>query len=89
MYIYILRDVLPVEVYQRRMRLVSMVNNNEPLPVQLLQQDLIALDIRTIVTQQNGTVSEDALRSSLNEAGFAVARRTSGYILWTRREHSQ
>ena len=86
MYIYLLRGVIPAEDYQRRMRLDSMVNNGEPLPVQLLKQDLDALDVRTIVTQSSSATGNNALGSSLAEAGFTMAQRTPDYVLWTRRE---
>ncbi|WP_413625506.1 DUF6077 domain-containing protein [Luteibacter sp. Lutesp34] len=75
MYIYMLRDLIPRDEYETRMRLAIWVNGNANIDDAQLAHDLGALDVRVVVRQKGAA-------AALRDAGFAPAAESAYETIW-------
>ncbi|WP_429197902.1 DUF6077 domain-containing protein [Luteibacter sp. W1I16] len=76
MYIYMLRDLIPRDDYEKRMRLAMWVNGSADIDSAQLANDLGALDVRVVVRQK------DTAATALREAGFTPVAESAYETIW-------
>lgn len=84
MYIYMLRSMIAPADYERRMRLVTMVNNDQPPAPDQLASDLATLDVRIVVTAVDSPQAQ-LTKTALSAAGWSISSASHSYLIWSKR----